>query len=131
MIGTIGPRLSAWWAACKFVVILAAALAASLYANYRQWRHAIEAPLRAENRALESWIQRSTKIANERQAEAAALFKRLEVIDEWTSRGVRVYHQAAKASPLPSNCVPGQARADAVNAILGPQGPSTPGEQQQ
>lgn len=126
----ISTRIAAFWAAWKFVVILASVLALSLYTNYRQWRRAIEAPLKAENKALTDWVNTSTQIANERATESATLFERLEVIDQWTSRGITVYQKAANAAPLAPNCAPGQARVDAVNELLGPQSPSTPGETQ-
>lgn len=116
----IGDRVAAWWAAWKWVLILALALAASLYANYWQHRRAITAPLRAviagQEQALadSEALQASSREAAQRAIDAAELVAaRLE------GAGAK-YRDAMRDRPLtPDNCAPGQARVDATNQAFG------------
>lgn len=127
---SVRARVAAWWAAWRFVVVLAAALALSLYGNYVQWRRAITAPLRQENAELREWVDEMRQLADERAREAVGLFAALESIAERGQRYRIVYRNIVeKLPPMPAECAPGAQRVDAVNQFLGPQ-PTAPREQQ-
>lgn len=116
----MGAAVSAWWAAWKWIVLLATALALSLYANWWQLDRARRAPLRAENKALNDTLDAVKKIAKARGPDDQALMDELRDIAE-RARPVRVQYLKAKAErPLDANCAPGQARMDAVNAGADP-----------
>lgn len=118
--GALSARLSAWWLAWKWVVILAALLAGSAWLNVMQWKRAIAAPLRAENRELRELAERTEALARDATKDNLALIADLDGIVE-RGRTVRIkYLKAATAAPLPAQCAPGAARVDAVNEALGP-----------
>ncbi|MGH8081885.1 MAG: hypothetical protein ACREP7_15025 [Lysobacter sp.] len=116
----ISARISAWWLAWKWVVILAIALAASAWLNVIQWKRSITAPLRAENRAMERALDDQVEIAKDARRDNAALLQDLEQIAERGQRERIVYRKAAAATPLPAQCAPGAGRINAVNDALGP-----------
>jgi hypothetical protein len=113
-------RIAGWLSAWKYVLILGAALAASLYANYWQHRQALTAPLREQTRELREAIQIRDQVAADRGRDDTALLDELRGIAD-RARPVRIqYLAAAAAAPLAPNCAPGQARMDAVNAGADP-----------
>lgn len=115
-------RLAAWWAAWQFVVYLSLGLLLSLAANVWQWKRAITAPLRSENATLTDTLETINGIAKEATVENKGLMQELTGLVAWGRTTRTVYLDAAAAAPLDPNCAPGEARVDAVNKILGPQG---------
>lgn len=117
---TIGARLSAWWAAWKFVVILAAALASSLYLNYWQHRRAITAPLREQIAGLQGALEDSAALAAEGRETAERLNSAAEAATRRLTAAGRDYQAAMRERPMTHpQCAPGQSRVDAVNRALG------------
>lgn len=121
----IAERITAWWVAWKWVVILAAALAASAWLNVWQWKRAISAPLRAENRALNEALAMQNGLARDARRDNDQLLDRLEGIAARGQRTRTVYRNAAAATPLAQACAPGAARIEAVNQALGPSSAAT------
>lgn len=117
---TLKQRIAAFWLAWKWVLILSAALAASLWGNWHQFKRALTANLRLENKALTAALDVTTRMANARLRDDTQLMTDLEAIAARGQRVRVVYRQAAAAKPLPAQCAPGQARIDAVNRGLGP-----------
>ncbi|KFN42336.1 hypothetical protein [Arenimonas oryziterrae] len=77
--------------------------------------------LRDTNAGLAKTAAVNSAIAVVAKEQNLALVNDLAAIAE-RARGERiVYRTAAAAAPLAPNCAPGQARMDAVNAMLGPQ----------
>lgn len=120
MIG-VGTKLAQLWAAWKVSIVIAALLAASLYANYVQWRLAVTAELRVENRELKGALDTINQLAVDRNADQAALLARMEAIADRAERTKTVYRMAAASMPLASDCMLGTERVDAINSGLGPQ----------
>lgn len=112
--------ISAWWAAWKWVAILAGLLAMSLWLNVRQYGDRREAAAAARAAALEDTLDVTAGIARQARTDSAELLQRLEVIAARGERTRTIYRAAAAAQPLPANCAPGQARVDAINQALGP-----------
>ncbi|OWQ68458.1 hypothetical protein [Stenotrophomonas maltophilia] len=112
--------ISAWWAAWKWVAILAGLLAMSLWLNVRQYGDRREAAAAARAATLEDTLDVTAEIARQARADSAELLQRLEVIAARGERTRTIYRAAAAAQPLPANCAPGQARVDAINQALGP-----------
>ena len=123
----IGARLSAWWGAWKVVVILAAALAGSLFVNYWQHRRAITAPLREQISGLEGALEDSAALAAAGRETALRLNTAADAATRRLAAADRDYRNAVRVRPLTdSQCAPGQGRVDAVNRALGA---STEGEE--
>lgn len=118
---SITSRLSAWWSAWQFVVYLALALAASLYGNYIQFRHAIEAPLKRAVASKDKALDDSAALLANTQARADMLDKSAARAAANLDASSNDYRAAARTRPLAPNCAPGQARVDAVNRALGAQ----------
>lgn len=116
----IADRISAWWLAWKWVVILATALAGSAWLNVWQWKRAINAPLRAENRALNEALEMQNELARDARRDNDQLLDRLDEIADRGQRTRTIYRNAAAAAPLAEACAPGAARIEAVNQALGP-----------
>ena len=112
--------ISAWWAAWKWVAILAGLLAMSLWLNVRQYGDRREAAAAARAAPLEDTLEVTAGIARQAQTDSAQLLQRLEGIAARGERTRTIYRAAAAAQPLPANCAPGQARVDAINQALGP-----------
>jgi len=115
----MNARLAAWWAAWKWVAILALACLLLASLNVWQWKRAITAPLRAENAELTETLRRVEKIAGQRNTDDAELLGELRAIAARGQQVRTVYREAAAAAPLPADCAPGQGRIDAVNRALG------------
>lgn len=112
--------VGAWWAAWKWVAILAGLLALSLWLNVRQYGDRREAAAAARAATLADTLEVTARIARQAQADSAELLQRLEAIAARGERTRTIYRTAAAAQPLPANCAPGQARVDAINQALGP-----------
>ncbi|HGM6050879.1 TPA: hypothetical protein ACKP5I_000962 [Stenotrophomonas maltophilia] len=112
--------ISAWWAAWKWVAILAGLLALSLWLNVRQYGDRREAAAAARAATLAGTLKVTAGIARQAQTDSAELLQRLETIATRGERTRTIYRAAAAAQPLPANCAPGQARVDAINQALGP-----------
>jgi hypothetical protein len=107
--------VSGWWSAWKYVAILAALLAASLWGNALQWRAKAVAKEQARAETLQDVVKATAGIARQAQADNRQLLADLNQIAE---RGQRVkikYQTLARTIPLPANCAPGKPRMDAVN----------------
>lgn len=111
-------KLSAWWAAWQWVVILLLVCLLLAWLNVWQWKRAITKPLRGENKALTEALDRFNGIAKQRDVDDAGLMNELGAIAERGRTTRIIYREAAKAAPLPQQCAPGQARMDAVNQGL-------------
>lgn len=113
-------RLSGWWSAWKYVVVLALLLLASIAVNVWQWKRAITAPLRAEVAGLEEAAKTSlelTSAANERERKLLAA---ADIATGQLSQAGTDYRRAVRNRPLEApQCAPGQERMDAVNKALG------------
>lgn len=112
--------ISSWWAAWKWVTILAGLLAMSLWLNVRQYGDRREAAAAARAATLADTLEVTARIARQAQTDSAELLQRLEAIAARGERTRTIYRTAAAAQPLPANCAPGQARVDAINQALGP-----------
>ena len=112
--------LSAWWAAWKWVAILALLLAGSVWLNVVQYGDCREAAAAARAATLADTLKVTAGIAEQARTDSSALLQRLEAIAERGERTRTVYRATAAAQPLPANCAPGQARVDAINQALGP-----------
>ncbi|HEL5400126.1 TPA: hypothetical protein UOJ25_000201 [Stenotrophomonas maltophilia] len=111
-------RLEAWWAAWKWVAILAALCLVLASLNVWQAYRAMTAPMRLENEALSASLRAVTGMAEQRTRDDAKLMADLERIAD---RGQRVrieYRSIAAKQPLPEQCAPGQQRVDAINRAL-------------
>lgn len=127
-VTTIGwkERLSAFWLAWKYILIVLALLAISLFFNYRQWRAAVNAKAHAEATTLKQVLDKVEDIGKAKARDDEATYKRLEAIAD-RAKGTRVvYRNAASAAPLPEQCYPGSERVDAINKSLGPQSNKSP-----
>lgn len=111
-------RAAAWWSAWQFVAYLSLGLLLSLAANLWQLKRAITAPLRAENKAMADSLGTISALAKRRTRDDTHLLGQLEQIAERGQQTRTIYLKAAKATPLPQQCAPGQARIDAVNQGL-------------
>jgi len=112
--------VSAWWAAWKWVAILAGLLSVSLWLNVRQYGDRREAAAAARAATLEDTLEVTAGIARQAQSDSGQLLQRLEAIAARGERIKTIYRAAAAAQPLPANCAPGQARVDSINQALGP-----------
>ena len=117
---TIAARLSAWWAAWKWVAILGVLLLASAWLNVVQYGNRRAAAEQARAETLADTLKITSAIAGDAKADSEQLLKRLEAIADRGQRVKNIYRAAAAAEPLPANCAPGQARVDAINQALGP-----------
>lgn len=72
--------ISAWWAAWKWVAILAGLLSLSLWVNVRQYGDRREAVAAARAAALEDTLKVTAGIARQAQTDSAELLQRLEAI---------------------------------------------------
>lgn len=112
--------VSAWWAAWKWVAILAGLLTLSLWLNVRQYGDRREAAAASRAATLADSLEVTAAIARQAQSDSSQLLQRLEAIAARGERTRTVYRAAATAQPLPASCAPGQARGDAINQALGP-----------
>lgn len=118
---TWSSRLQAFWLAWKYVLIVLALLAISLFFNYRQWRAAVNAKSHAEATALKQVMNKIDGISKAKARDDEATYKRLEAIAD-RAKGTRVeYRNVADKQPLPVQCYPGEERVNAINKGLGPQ----------
>ena len=126
MIAGFGDRAAAWWSAWKFVVILAAALAGSLWVNAWQWKRAIAAPLRAEVAAKDEALLKSEQLLADTQARAVELADAASAAAAQLGSAGTAYAKAQRQRPITDpKCAPGQARVDAINKALGQAGAAT------
>lgn len=109
-------RLAAWLSAWKWVLLLAAGLAASVTLNLQQWKARAVAKSEARAETLEDMAQVTAGIAREAQADHRELVAGLTMVVERGRTERVVYRTAAAKKPLAAVCAPGQARMDAVNA---------------
>lgn len=114
-------KLSAWFAAWKWVLILVLLVIASGWLNVLQWgwRQAAKAEARAET--LADTLQTTADIAKQAQSDNTELMASLSEIADRGQRIRFVYRDAAKSKPLAPECAPGQQRIDVINQALGPQ----------
>lgn len=113
--------LSAWWAAWKWVAILIVLLALSLWLNVHQYGQRVAAFQEGRAVAIEASLGAAQEIARLAKSDNTKLLDRLDKIAARGERNRTTYSKAAAEAPLPTNCVPGQARVDALNKALGPQ----------
>lgn len=117
---SLSSSVAAWWAAWKWVAILAAALAASVWLNMVQWRNAATAPLRDENRQLERAIEDAVAVMGDNAASAERLQGAAKAAADRLAAAGQDYRDAARKRPITEHqCAPGQGRVDAVNRALG------------
>lgn len=114
-------RWAAWWAAWKWVLLLAVLLATSMWLNVHQYGSRREAAAEGRAKAYAQALTETAGIAKQATKDSDQLLDRLEQIAERGERTRVVYRDAAAAQPLAENCAPGQARVDAINGGLGPQ----------
>lgn len=114
-------RLRRLWLTWRAVALLSLLCLVLATLNVWQLYRALTAPLRGENKALASALDRITGLAAARDRDDAQLLDRLAEIAARGERVRTVYRSAAAADPLAPQCAPGQARIDAVNAGLGPE----------
>lgn len=117
----LADRWAAWWAAWKWVLLLAALLAMSVWLNVHQYGSRREAAAEGRSKAYAQALTETSAIAKQASKDSDQLLDRLEQIAARGERTRVVYRDAAAAQPLAENCAPGQARVDAINAGLGPQ----------
>lgn len=110
--------LAAWWSAWKWVAILIVVCLLLILLNVWQWKRAITADLRADNKSLTEAMDQVREIATNRTRDDSILITELGELVERGRETRILYRQAAIATPLPVQCAPGQARVDAVNAGL-------------
>lgn len=109
-------RLSVFWGAWRYVVILLVLLVLSLWMNALQWRAKATAAAESRARAAEEVAAVSRGLARRAQADHDELVADLAIVVERGRRQRVVYRKAAESRPLPAVCAPGKARMDAVNA---------------
>lgn len=119
-MATLGERAGAIWLAWKWVLMLGAALAASLGMNYWQHRRALTAPYRAEVKELREAVRIREELASGKDKDDQELLEKVKGIASQRVRETVIFRQAAAAKPLDPNCAPGKARMDAVNAGADP-----------
>lgn len=100
-------------------MLLAAALAGSLYLNYWQHIRAVTAPLRAEVADLKHAADTSAGLAKDMHDSGARLLAATEAANDQLRGAGRAYAAARRVRPLTEQCAPGQGRVDAVNRALG------------
>ncbi len=110
--------LRRWWLTWRAVLLLSLLSLVLASLNIWQLYRAITAPMRAENKALASALDRIDGLAAARDRDDAQLLGRLDAIATRAERVRTVYRTAAAAAPLDAKCAPGPARIDAVNAAL-------------
>lgn len=95
-------------------------LAGSVTLNVRQWAdhraYVSGEHDRLTAAAAKASAETSGRIATAARQDNSVLMDELREIAERAQRTRTVYRQAAARNPLPTNCAPGQARIDAVNA---------------
>lgn len=106
---------------CVLVVVPLLLLSVAL--NVWQWRRAVTAPLRLENRALGAALTTVNALAKDAARDNTALLAELDALVERGRVTRTVYRRAAAQAPLPSQCAPGADRIQAVNQGLGPSEP--------
>lgn len=116
-------RLSGWWSAWKYVVILGLLLAGSLVLNLHLYvSKRVElatAPLKDQVTALEQAQDTAAQLLEDGQKRERALFDAIDTATASARQAGRDYRAAAAANPIDPLCAPGQARQDAVNRALG------------
>lgn len=105
------------------VLILVPALMLSVGLNVWQWRRAVTAPLRLENRALGAALTTVNALAKDAARDNTALLSELDALVERGRTARTVYRRVAAQAPLPAQCAPGADRIQAVNQGLGPSEP--------
>lgn len=123
MATKIGARLEAFWLAWKWVLLLSAALAGSLWLNWHQHNLALTAPLRAEIASKDQALQVSATLQAGALATATTLGNAARRASANLGQASDDYRGAARKRPLAPNCAPGQGRVDAVNSAMGAQPP--------
>lgn len=120
----LAARASTWWAKWKLVFWLVCALGLSAWLNVHQWKRAITADLRVENRGLRESIDDATALVSLAQ-------RRADILDAAARRNAAnldqssdLYRGAVNARPITDpRCAPGQPRQDATNRALGAPAP--------
>ncbi|WP_454262140.1 hypothetical protein [Pseudoxanthomonas mexicana] len=115
----IGARLSAFWLAWKWVVLLLVLLGLSVWLNVHQWKQAITAPLRAEVKAKDQALTTSQGLLTDMQESAARIEKASSTVASNLSQASRDFRRAATERPLAVGCAPGPGRINSVNRALG------------
>ena len=116
-------RLTGWWSAWKYVVILLVLLAGSLWLNLHQYVRSKTAPLRAEVATLKQAQDVSAVLLAGAKATATELDAAAQRARANLGEASDGYRDAARKKPLAPNCAPGQGRQGAVNRALGVQPP--------
>ncbi|MGO1000745.1 hypothetical protein [Lysobacter sp. CA196] len=101
-------------------LIVLALLLGSVALNVWQWKRAVTAPLRTENRALGAALVAVNDMATQATRDSAALLAEMDALVERGRTTRVVYRRAASLTPLPAPCAPGADRIQAVNEGLGP-----------
>src|SRR5690606_21592299 len=110
----------AWWAAWKWVAILLALLALSVWFNLVQWRQAATAPLREEIAARDDALLFSAELLASAHERARVLESAADTVATRLGKAGRDYRAAVSARPITDpGCAPGAARVDAINRALG------------
>lgn len=115
---TIRARLEAFWLAWKYVLLLAIALALSLYGNYRQFRSAIEAPLKGQIAAKDEALDDSAALLADMRSVAGELYLAGQRATANLNEASTEYRREAGKRPLGAGCAPGQGRQNAINRTL-------------
>lgn len=119
MSATTFARLGAVVSAWKWVLMLALALVASLYVNYRQHVASITAPLRADLTAAREGLALSGVLQADARDAGDQLRRDIDAARATLASAGRNYRDAVARAPLAATCAPGADRMDAVNTMLG------------
>ncbi|MGH8026817.1 MAG: hypothetical protein ACREO0_08815 [Pseudoxanthomonas sp.] len=119
MSAQLQGRLSGWWAAWKYVVILLVLLAGSISLNVWQWKRAITAPYRAQVEGLEHAAKQAVELATAGQERERKALDTADQVAGTLQQAGKDYRQAIAKRPLAAQCAPGPQRVDAVNKTLG------------
>lgn len=119
MIESVRSRITAFWLAWKWVLLLLILLALSVRLNIHQWKQAITAPLRAEVASKEAALDESQELLTRMRQTAERLEKAGTTASTNITKATRDFEQASNERPLAPQCAPGRQRMDAVNRALG------------
>lgn len=125
---SILAKAGAIWAAWKWVFILGAALAGSLFLNLKQYADCrvklATAPLKAEVAGLEDALNVSAQLVGDASKRAELLGEAAGRASARLDQATSDYAGARRDRPITdSRCAPGPARVDATNRALGAQPP--------
>lgn len=121
-------RITAIWAAWKWVLILGALLAGSLFLNLKQYADCrvklATAPLKAEVAGLEDALNVSAQLVGDASRRAELLGEAATRAGTRLDQAATAYAGARRQRPITDpRCAPGPARVAATNRALGAQPP--------